>query len=76
MKGFPLPSIKGEQNMSKEFFLRFSLQQMGGCMSQDVYTVKEAIQATEEEMDLILDKFKKSVAKRSDCLKQKYNTKK
>ena len=60
--------------MSKEFFLRFSLQQMGGCMSQDVYTVKEAIQATGEEMDLILDKFKKSVAKRGDCLKQKYNT--
>ena len=59
--------------MSKEFFLRFSLQQMGGCMSLDVYDVKDAIDATSEEMDLILNKFKNSVAKRSDALKQKYN---
>lgn len=60
--------------MLKEFFLRFSLQQMGGSMSQDVYTVKQAIQATDEEMEVRLNKFRQSVAKRSDCLKQKYNT--
>jgi len=59
--------------MSKEFFLRFSLQQMGGCMSQDVYEVKQAIDATEDEMDCILCKFKQSVQKRSDALKLKYH---
>ena len=37
--------------MLKEFFLRFSLQQMGGCMSQDVYTVKQAINVNAVAID-------------------------